>query len=92
VKITISLGQLNALEAADKGTLRRGSLEHDRAITGSRLGIWRIDGGRAITISALILIDRGLIAEGPANPDGTIPAIVTGLGREVLDELASRQP
>lgn len=92
MRIDLSLAQLRVLEAASAGTLHRGPHDVDRHHTASTLGIWRINGGRAVMLTANILVDRGLITEGTPLADGRIPAVVTDRGLAVLDELASREP
>lgn len=90
MRIDLSLAQLGALEAAAAGKLHRRI--DDRTITASTLGVWRIEGGRAVMLSALHLLERGLIAEGTPLPDGRILAVVTELGQALLYEVASREP
>lgn len=84
---TVSLAQLDALEAAAAGTLSRSDVDYD-------YGTWRIDGdGPAITTTVASLLKRGLIEESqPCALDGQIPAILTDAGRELLADLASRTP
>jgi hypothetical protein len=90
MKIDISLAQLKVLEAAAAGKLH--ARIDDPQITASTLHIWRIDGSRAVMLSANALLHRGLIAEATPLPDGRITAAVTELGQALLDELASREP
>lgn len=90
MRIDLSLAQLNTLHAAAAGQLYRRT--DDQRITGSRFGVWRIELGRAVTLTANLLVDRGLITEGTPLDDGRIPAVITDRGQGVLNELASREP
>lgn len=87
---TVSIAQLDALEAAAAGVLvqskRRGeSYPH-----------WRIeldeDIFELVTRTADSLLARGLIEKGVARDDGSVPAVVTEAGRAILADLASRSP
>lgn len=84
---TVSIAQLDVLEAAAAGKLSRSDTDYD-------LGTWRIDGdGPAVTGSATSLLKRGLIEESPpCDLDGRLPAYPTEAGHALLAELASREP
>lgn len=83
---TVSLAQLDVLEAAAEGNLTS---------CGQPCGHWRIDGD-AVTPSARFLLLRGLIAEGESFEDAEgkkrVRAFVTPAGRELLEDFASREP
>lgn len=88
-KPTVSRAQVDALEATDRGEvfgLGRGT---------ARLW-WRQvrpdDAPHAVTRTVWILIERGFVEVGYPDDDGRFPVTLTSAGRELLDELASREP
>lgn len=87
---TVSRAQHDALEAAAAGVL----IESKRR--GETYLHWRIeideDICQTVTRTAESLRARGLIAKGAPRADGSVPAVVTDAGRELLAELASREP
>lgn len=91
MRIEISAAQLEALEAAAAGVLVRSRRR------GEAYDHWRIESDdrstKPVTRTASHLLARGLITQDPQPcNDGAIYAIVTALGRAVLDELADRGP
>ena len=83
--LLVSARQLEVLQAAAEGRLF--------ADGPGPLAVWRVDDGRACSLSAWCLLDRGLV-EIAAEPDerGRLKAVVTEAGLAILAELASREP
>lgn len=83
--LLVTARQLEVLQAAAAGHVHRDSPD--------RWATWRVDGGRACSLSAWCLIDRDLMRPA-TTPDehGRIKALVTTEGYAILAELASREP
>lgn len=83
----VSLAQLDALEAAAGGTvLRRPDSTHWWDTEAGP------DQGALLTVPVRVLLERGLLEEGPPIADGMIPVVPTVAGHALLDDLTNRGP